>query len=655
MSETLSPSSAHRRLIDLTFNRLYNEKHRVFAAIMAMGRGGPAVDTEAELTAVRAKFTKYNQWLIAKMDSDPEFAASVWLKCADGLEGMLFWIDSFGWTFNPQLAEPHLKMVLYPFQEDLCWMRYWHIMEQKSMGEEKSRMVGASWVNMFTDAWLWLFEENGNVLVGSYKEEYVDGKSDKALLPKFDYILERQPVQLLPEGYKNGPPHRIFKLIKNPCTKSIVEGEATNPNFGRGGRKRAVDCDEWAHWGHDTEAKRSMSKNARCILYTSTPNGLGNEFAKQFYDGTMDKIKMHLSRHPEYQEGVYECQPGCKFHPEGGKWHSARYDRDCAEYDGNPQAVAQELDINYLGSGGVSVFKTDVAMKCISHLKKNKPDIQQVKLELVKPDSVVLSGADLRAWFKQAKRWRVSELPDARGSMLRVWQRPFSCRDPKCACGGSGKHVYVMGSDAAKGLPHGDNTVFCILDVTACRIVAEWCGKLEPMEAGIEGAKLAKWYGTSMGALRDAFCAPEWNAEGLTIGHVLINMGLPVFISKSDDKTRRNREDKIGVVIQPHNRSRLLKEYLGPYLNRTGTNGLPILYDPFIEFWEEVTTYVSFATTEGEINPDKAKSGAQRGKHDDRIFARLAAVYAGTMQFNRIYGVIRKDELERRSSGLLTA
>lgn len=252
--------------------------------------------------------------------------------------------------------------------------------------------------------------------------------------------------------------------------------------------------------------------------------------------------------------------------------------------------------------------------------------------------------ADPRQIYRQFRRCGVepSVVPH---SMLRVFAEPFSCRNPKCVCQGTGKHVYVYGADVSKGLPHGDQSVGYMHDLTAGITVAEIAGKPEWEQFAEESAKLCRWYGRASGNDIDALAAPENADQGMNVAKALMQMGVPVFIHRSDDKIKGNEiAPKLGVTITWKNKARIIDDFVTPYVGRAEPGKMPRVLVPFPEFWYEMETFVSMANYKGEINPDRPKMGAVRGKKDDRIMAWACMSYVAHMSYGKIVGMVRPQQ-----------
>jgi hypothetical protein len=562
--------------------------------------------------------------------NDPNFELrnGLWQKCASGIEGCLFWFNAFVWTRNPKKSPPRLPMLLYPFQQDLLRELQALVDQDESVMIDKSREMGISWLIMGWCTWHWLFTENGDFLVGSRKDMYVDGKGTTPLLPKVDYILKNCPEWMLPPGYRKEPPYRIKCSINNPVTECEMQGEATNPDFGRGGRTGVVILDEHGSMRHAEEIQSAVSMNGRCFISITTPKGRGTYQAQLRFSGEFRVLRCHWTDHPEWQEGRYRCKPGCRIHPRGDKPHGARYDAECKKLKWDPVLCAQELDIDY-AKAGVCPFNTEITSAVIELLRSHPPKFTNVDLKWQRAKTLK-TLRDPQEYYERAGTWRVKAYKSS-GGPLRIYQMPFSCRNPKCKCHGTGRHSYVLGGDVSKGLPTGDYSVAYILDITTETIVAEWHGKTDPDLLAEEWAKLAKFYGTSRGGIVDAYCAVEWNDQGLIVNRYMDMMGLPMYLSKSQDKARNKFENRIGVVVSRIQKPRIVMQFASEINTAEENDKWPRLFCPFVEMWDECETMVSSAA-KGELTPDERRMGATYGCKDDRVMAAVHCVM-GAMQF----------------------
>ncbi len=607
--------------------------------------------TEADRNAeFRAK-------VVSHCDSDPEFAQAMWERCENG---PVFWMNSFGWTQNPKdfPQNPDQPIILFPNQAKYILKLHENVEKGRPLLLEKSREQLASVGTANYCLWRWIFKQNANIKIGSMKEELVDGDSyADQIMPKMDFTLARLPVSMQPPGYTDGKPHKTYMKRKNPATGRVIKGEAANKHFSVGGRYALVWFDEFSKAANQRSVHRKIANTTNCFLYTTTPEGW-EMFAEMVASKNYDVVRLHWTGnylwHPkgytpeqcDWDNGIWPaewiCQPGCKAHPGGGKPHSERYDNECEKLGWNKQDIAQELDIDYARSGN-SVFNADVIIKCREAVEAANLKFKYISLDWVK-DGQLLDG-EKNAYFKATRKWNVIA-KDARNSALRVYKEPFSCRDKDCLCEGSGRHVYGVGSDVSKGLPHGDRSVAYIVDLTICEVVAELCSQAEPDDFAEELMKLIKYYGKSSGCDINPFTTCEWNDQGLIVNKYLMLMGLgqSQFSYVSDDKIRSKKiADKLGNVVGPANRGRLLDDYLAPAIGKDRGDGLSVLFVPFVEFWHECENLVRKSTDTGDLGADKPRVARVAGKHDDRPMALLHALFGARFQYQgKIKGVIRR-------------
>lgn len=250
---------------------------------------------------------------------------------------ILFWINTFVFTYNPRKTPSSMPFVTYKYEDELILDLVDRVKNQKDLLIDKSRDMGVTWCVLLVFTWFWQFGAEGfDFLVGSRKEQYIDvvGNMD-TLIEKIRFILRNQPKWMLPRGF-DWKTHSNYMKIINPETKNTIVGEATNNNFSRGGRRRAIFFDEFAFWDVDAAAWRASADSTNCRIVVSTPCGLNNHFAKLRFSNSIDVRTLHWKLHPEKDE----------------KWYQA----ECIRRNNDPVEIAQELDINYEGSEGGILF-----------------------------------------------------------------------------------------------------------------------------------------------------------------------------------------------------------------------------------------------------------------------------------------------------------
>ncbi len=255
-------------------------------------------------------------------------------------EDVLFWINSFVYTYNPRKIPSMIPFITYKYQDDFILDLVDHIEKQKDILVDKSRDMGVSWCVLAVYTWFWLFKPQGyDFLCGSRKEQYVDKIGDMdTLIQKIRFMLENIPKWLLPKGFEVKNNATYMKLV-NTASGNTITGEATNPNFSRGGRRRSIFFDEFAFWESDAAAWRSSADTTNCRIAVSTPYGYNNHFAKLRFSKSVDVTTLHWKLHPEKND--------------------AWYSNECVRRNYDTVEIAQELDISYEGSEEGVLFDWD--------------------------------------------------------------------------------------------------------------------------------------------------------------------------------------------------------------------------------------------------------------------------------------------------------
>lgn len=203
----------------------------------------------------------------------------------------IFWFETFCWTYDPRKA-PHsdIPFELYPFQKKFILELVKCIKTGESLLIEKSRDMGLSWLVMLTFQWFWIFEEGASFHVGGKVESDIDNKGNRStLFGKIRYNIDFLPLWMLEKLKKTEDCH--MKLVC-PHNGNTITGGAATPNFGRGGRYKAILFDEFAFHPYGDYAFASASQASNSIICVSTPYGKANKFAKLRHDPKMEWIDL---------------------------------------------------------------------------------------------------------------------------------------------------------------------------------------------------------------------------------------------------------------------------------------------------------------------------------------------------------------------------
>lgn len=526
---------------------------------------------------------------------EPDYADIIRDACS---KDPLFFLNGFGWTYDPRRVPfSKLPFILYPFQQDAV-MRLINAVGSHDILVEKSRDMGASWICVSALTWCWLFRTGQSFLFVSRVEEYVDAAGNpKSMFWKLDYLLDNLPRWLRPSGY-NANDHRRKLHIENPENGSVVDGESTTGNVARGDRRTAILLDEFAAVEQGHRVLSSTRDATNCRIFNSTPAGTNNAF----YDmrqSSVEKLRLHWTAHPVKSRGLYTTGSDGKlkvldeFYQEGydpildGKVRSPWYDNECKRAV-NFQEIAQELDIDYAGSG-YQFF--------------NASAIQEAIRKYARPPIAI---GDLEYDDKTAEQIRFRE--DGSGS-LRLW----------CLLGKEDSppidHKYVVGVDVSAGTG-ASNSCISIWDSVTAEKVAEYVNShIRPEDLAKQSVALCRWFG-------NAFLIWESNGPGRQFGSRIMELGYGnVYLRRRDEAISGKVSDIPGWASTRETKKVLIGDYRyaverGECVNRSK------------EAMEETLEYVfandgvpehSRAIGKGDLTGAKAS-------HGDRVVADALAV-----------------------------
>ena len=311
-------------------------------------------------------------------------ASQLWTMCS---EDMLFYVNTFCWTYDPrpEAISPVLPFITYPeFQDEAMLSIADCVVVGEDFAMPKSRDMGASWMGLTVFEWFWHFRHDLSFLLVSRNEDYVDKNGNpKALFQKIDFLHRHQPHWLLPTGRWLGQkdPNRQSLHMGNADTDSVIDGESTTSDAGRGDRRTAMFIDEHAAFKLNDGflVLKATRDTTSCRGFNSTPQGSNNGFYDVVHNTSARIIRLHWSSHPEKKRGLYNTnrvkkpklldgfrgivkvrQKGDRKSKEvmfpddypfilDGKLRSPWYDVQCARC-ASAMEIAQELDIDFLGS-----------------------------------------------------------------------------------------------------------------------------------------------------------------------------------------------------------------------------------------------------------------------------------------------------------------
>lgn len=186
---------------------------------------------------------------------------------------------------------------------------------------DKTREMGATYTILGVLLWYWKYKEAANFLMGSRKQDIVDNtgsvaagevsNKEESLFGKLDYMLERMPPLILPDGFSTLR-HRTFMNLLNPEVGNVISGESSNANFSRGGRFKAILKDEFAFWDNDAAAWGSTHDTTNCRIVLTTPGIRPNTKAKRLRFGKdgeeIDVISLPYHLDPRKDQAWVDAQ-----------------------------------------------------------------------------------------------------------------------------------------------------------------------------------------------------------------------------------------------------------------------------------------------------------------------------------------------------------
>lgn len=562
----------------------------------------------------------------------------------------LFWLNVFGWTFDPRLGT---KLQVIPFitfdvQDEIIYEIY-QALGYYDLLIEKSRDEGASWLSMACLTHQWQFERDQQFSVTSRKGDLVDKTGNKdALFWKIMFLADHQPGWLKP-FYE----HNEMTLM-HPDLDSTIIGESATGEVGRGGRNRAMFLDEFSAFNRDDgyKVESATASNTNCRIFNGTPRGTGNSFfdiRQALQEGIRSgkKLRIHWTEDPRKNMGLYisgagyrEVYPGAMDHeryddndivfldrsPCGrevdefdfdddfkfildGKIRSPWYDNECKRYS-HPMLVAQELDIDYHNSS-FRFFDENVLQKILEE-------------QVCEPYH--------QGEFKFDKDGQYLEWEEQENGPWRLWFNLDGHQRPP-------RHLtYVAGIDVALGTG-ASNSCISIGDDRTGEKVAEYTNPyVTPEDFGRLASRAHKLF-------NEAYMIWENNGPGRSFAAKLLEEGVSAFYHRRDDVSIKSKVSDIpGWASTKERKASLLGDYRDAQYHGDFTNPS---YHAIIECREYVNlpdNTVKHSASMDNVDPTGAGSA-----HGDRVMAD-ALCWKGMQELRRGNPVDEKQlELERNA------
>jgi len=558
---------------------------------------------------------RFRSEMLHMAGTDPAAAAQIKTMCS---EDLLFYVNTFCWTYDPRSKISVTPFTTYREFQDEAMLSIADCIETgHDFSMPKSRDMGASWMGLTVFEWYWHFKNDLSFLLISRNEDYVDKRGNpKALFWKLDFLHENQPRWLLPTGRWLGwsDPCRKLLHLRNADTKSVIDGESTTGDAGRGDRRTAMFIDEHAAFelNDGFRVLRATRDTTKCRGFNSTPQGANNGFYEVVHNTAARLIRLHWSTHPEKNRGLYTTEAGqvkllddfrglveCRTKAEketrlvmfpdaypfrlDGKQRSPWYDGECARCV-NEMEIAQELDIDFLGSD-YQFF-----------------DAESIALLRKKYCRAPLLVGDLEINEETCEPKRFVENP--KGKLL-LWLTLDASGRPAV------DRRFVMGSDISAGTG-ASNSVSCVVDRATGEKVGVWrCPNTLPNPFARLTVALARFFNR-------ALIVPDRSGPtGEVAVKEMVKQGYGhLYYRRNEKKVGRNITDEPGVFLNPIARTSLLEDYrdalgLHRYINRSESGMTECL-----QFIRKIDGSIEHSASANSQDPSGARTA-----HGDEVIA----------------------------------
>jgi len=515
-------------------------------------------------------------------------------------KSVLFWMNTFAFTYRIQDSDTagkrrqaknaHIPFVTWDIQDTHILAIEDAIDNAYDLLTDKTRDMGASWTHIAVFHHQWLFRKGRKFLEMSRVETDVDGADNpRCLFVKHDYINKWLPAWMLPRI------DRTRMHLVNLSNGSRIDGESSNKAAGSGDRCHALLMDEFAKMENAEKIKAATADVTPCRLANSTPWGAGTAYSKWRLSGQVKVVPLPWYEHPEKGVGRY-----CRQDEETGKWQirSPWYDEQCRIR--TPQEVAQEIDMDHIGSGDV-VF--DAAMVEQHKRMYGKSACAKRTIDFKK----TIPNADIQN-FLRGKDLDGLERRGAPSGPLHIWARLVDGRLDQ-------RLTYVLACDISKGQGASNSTLTVLCRETGEK-VAEWASANAPEhEFARIACAIGLWVGGG-GGRNLPLLGWEANGPGHVFGREIVQTyKYPNFwVDRQVGAITEKKSGRYGWTSSREKKALVIGTY-----HRALTHGGFI--NPSLKALDECLMYVHYEG--GGLGPAAlvSESTTARAVHGDRVIA----------------------------------
>ena len=146
-----------------------------------------------------AQNLKFREEMVQMGSTDKKAAEELYIMCS---RDMLFYINTFCWTYDPRVGDGTLPFITYDFQNESFGDLH-DCIGKRDIVIKKSRDMGASWMLLTVFEYMWHFRPSQSFLLVSRNEDYVDKPGNpKSLFWKIDFIHKYRLAQAEADTHK---------------------------------------------------------------------------------------------------------------------------------------------------------------------------------------------------------------------------------------------------------------------------------------------------------------------------------------------------------------------------------------------------------------------------------------------------------------------
>ncbi len=501
---------------------------------------------------------RFRRYILAACKSDKKRQAAFREACRADI---LFYFNTFVWTYDPRLPNTAVPFITYKFQDDAIKEIYQSVLDGVPHLLQKGRDLGASWICCGVMDYMANFQRGKKFLMMSRVEDLVDkpGEPD-SLFWKIDFIHKYLPSYIKPEVTRR-------KLTINyERSGSAVTGCSTTSAAGVGGRATAIFIDEFSRF-EPRDAKLVMAgiaDTSPCRIWNFTPFGMGHpsyELVTMAKRGDIRCTTMHWTKHPKKAAGLYTVDQKTgkveivdKSYQFPVDWepmrdlkflnHSPWFDKEYKERGYDNRTMSEMHEIDYMGSSYLffdALRVHDMAIEC-GREPEVEGDLNYDQTSGEPKEFIRVKNGPIKLWFQL----------DAQG-------RPIVC-------------AKNAGCDLATGQGASNSVISVANCETGEKLLEFATPSMLPTDFAIKCVAICRWLSTR----RDpVFLCWECPGPGLSFGAKVMELKYsPVFWRRNEMSMSKAATDTPGWYSTRHNKRKLLEDfraslYRSDFVNRS--------------------------------------------------------------------------------------